>query len=268
MQADADRLFDSGNSSDLTVVCKEAEFKVHKAVLCPRSTFFSNACNSAFLVSWLKAMCSCPILIMSQEAKTNRVVLNDEDPDKIRAFLLFCYVQAYITPNSEPLEEQFIKHITLYAMGEKYGVPALKVYAAKAFKKLLPINGYEAKIVTPRIIENVYTCTVKTDRPLRNVLVSYLKRVVFNSEGFTELESLLETVDGLAYDLLDAQVGLYMDHTMLSCRNPSCKDYVLGPFHVDVGSRTDKVRRKCRNCDWMDYVLVFPYEDDDDEDED
>jgi hypothetical protein len=40
-------LLKSAKYSDLTLVCKGKEFCVHRAVLCPKSTFFDTACSKA-----------------------------------------------------------------------------------------------------------------------------------------------------------------------------------------------------------------------------
>jgi hypothetical protein len=39
------RLRDNGAYSDLTIKCGDAEFRVHKCIVCPQSTFFRNACE-------------------------------------------------------------------------------------------------------------------------------------------------------------------------------------------------------------------------------
>ena len=39
------RLYESGEYSDLTVVCGRDVYNVHKAIVCPRSEFFSKACR-------------------------------------------------------------------------------------------------------------------------------------------------------------------------------------------------------------------------------
>jgi len=38
-------IYESGDYSDLTVICGGDVYKVHKAIICPRSDFFSKACR-------------------------------------------------------------------------------------------------------------------------------------------------------------------------------------------------------------------------------
>ena len=43
-------IFGSSKYSDLTVCCGSDVYKVHRAVICPRSDFFAAACDSGFKV--------------------------------------------------------------------------------------------------------------------------------------------------------------------------------------------------------------------------
>ena len=36
--------------SDITIRCGVDEYKLHRAIICPRSTFFAAACNGEFMV--------------------------------------------------------------------------------------------------------------------------------------------------------------------------------------------------------------------------
>ena len=37
--------------SDITVRCGSTEYKLHRSIICPRSTFFAAACKEEFMVS-------------------------------------------------------------------------------------------------------------------------------------------------------------------------------------------------------------------------
>jgi hypothetical protein len=41
-------LLQSPKFSDLILACPDQEFQVHRAIVCPHSAFFSNACTGAF----------------------------------------------------------------------------------------------------------------------------------------------------------------------------------------------------------------------------
>jgi len=45
------QLLQSAKYSDLIVVCKDHEFPVHRAIVCPHSKFFDTACSGGFKAS-------------------------------------------------------------------------------------------------------------------------------------------------------------------------------------------------------------------------
>jgi hypothetical protein len=47
------RLYIDHKYADLTIVCGEQTWLVHKAIVCPRSLFFEKACSSGFKVQFL-----------------------------------------------------------------------------------------------------------------------------------------------------------------------------------------------------------------------
>lgn len=60
------RLHVSGRFSDLTVVCNEKQWAVHKAIVCSRSGFFDGACSGSF-----------------REAGTGVINLSEDDQDAV-----------------------------------------------------------------------------------------------------------------------------------------------------------------------------------------
>ena len=44
-------LFTTGKYSDFTVFCGNREFRLHRSIVCPRSSFFASALDSNFVVS-------------------------------------------------------------------------------------------------------------------------------------------------------------------------------------------------------------------------
>ncbi len=53
------RLYRNGAYSDLVVESADKQYRVHKAVVCTRSSFFAAACEGPFKVScWSNVVCS------------------------------------------------------------------------------------------------------------------------------------------------------------------------------------------------------------------
>ncbi|KAM3546351.1 hypothetical protein ARSEF1564_000839 [Beauveria bassiana] len=74
------RLFDEGAYSDLTIVCGDDRYRVHKAIVCPRSKFFASACNGPF-----------------QEGESGVVHLPEDDPLAIKMMIHYFYHLDYPT---------------------------------------------------------------------------------------------------------------------------------------------------------------------------
>ncbi|KAI6758241.1 hypothetical protein HG530_010481 [Fusarium avenaceum] len=74
-------LFKTGDYSDLTIVCGDDRYKVHKAVVCPRSPFFKKACDGNV-----------------EESQTNEVKLPDDDPVAVRMMIEYLYRHTYTPP--------------------------------------------------------------------------------------------------------------------------------------------------------------------------
>ncbi|KAF2434607.1 hypothetical protein EJ08DRAFT_676060 [Tothia fuscella] len=69
LTASLSKLYESGLYSDLTISCGDDTYKAHKAIVCPRSEFFSRACREG---RW-------------KEGEEGHVVLYRDDPDTARA---------------------------------------------------------------------------------------------------------------------------------------------------------------------------------------
>lgn len=50
MHVDIGRLYETRYFSDLTIVCGDREWKMHRSVVCFQSEFFMKACTGEFLV--------------------------------------------------------------------------------------------------------------------------------------------------------------------------------------------------------------------------
>ncbi|KAF4946278.1 hypothetical protein FGADI_11304 [Fusarium gaditjirri] len=74
-------LLKTGDYSDLVISCGKDQYRVHKAIICPRSHFFKAACDGKF-----------------KEAQTGTIDLPDDDPIAVRMMIEYLYHDAYVPP--------------------------------------------------------------------------------------------------------------------------------------------------------------------------
>lgn len=80
--------------SDMIIICGQKEYKVHRAIICPRSTFFTAAFKGQFKVSiyWEDHGSKAD---GEQEATTATITLDDDDPSTVDRMLLYLYTLDY-----------------------------------------------------------------------------------------------------------------------------------------------------------------------------
>ncbi|CAH0056208.1 unnamed protein product [Clonostachys solani] len=188
-------LFNSGLYSDLTVICGDDKYLVHKAVICPRSTFFEGACRHNF-----------------KEAITGEINLPADDPTAVKIMMNHFYNLNYsdgsattsetdpALPGDKTSKFSLLVHAKVYSLAEKYGIASLKKLAVDKFerqarKELDGEDFLEAAV-------EAYTGTVQADRELRDEVVRTitLHMDVLKQESFREATSGLDIgVDVLVY---------------------------------------------------------------------
>jgi hypothetical protein len=201
----------------LTITCGNDEYKVHKAIICPRSTFFAAACNGRF-----------------QEGKSGIVVLADDDPEAVELMIHYFYYFDYTTQaevqnkltvetlrqassmspsatlaqHEKALRDRFgafntmapsiTVHSRVYALGEKYDIQGLKHLSLEKFKKEAKTHWDSDDFITA--IVEVYTSTVDGDRGMRDAVVEaiYQHTSVLDKKPMQEVVRRLD----LCFDLM------------------------------------------------------------------
>ncbi|KAF5561716.1 speckle-type POZ [Fusarium napiforme] len=224
------KLYETEMYADLEIACGGDVHKVHKAIVCPRSTFFTAACNGNF-----------------EEGLDGMINLPDDDPAVVREMIFYLYNldlvgYEFIPEDGNLIEEdlsdteyddetmrrwqrqhhsRFVgnrrvkglvaklgvrigppKNLPLfakvYAIGEKYGIPGLKAIALSKFETLAKAyaNTNDFRIAA----EEVYTSTIDQDRGMRDVVVKTVEENValLNDADFEALAKNTE----LGHDLL------------------------------------------------------------------
>ncbi|QGI70651.1 hypothetical protein CEK26_002985 [Fusarium fujikuroi] len=208
-------LYRTGLYSDLTITCQGDTHRVHKAIVCPRSSFFTAACNGNF-----------------KEGLEGMINLPDDDHSAVRIMVYYFYNldlagYPYIPEDGNFVEEKLSKteygdeekqllesrghrfvgrrkvkgqvlklgarigpssnlrlFAKVYALGEKYGIPGLKTIAVGKFKTLA--KAYAQTEDFKFAAQEVYTSTIDQDRGLRDVVVKTVEENLglLNHEAF------------------------------------------------------------------------------------
>ncbi|KAK8155207.1 hypothetical protein IWX90DRAFT_50240 [Phyllosticta citrichinensis] len=119
-------LWEEGLFSDVTVRTRDAEYRLHKTILCEKSAFFFKALNG----KWKE----------SEEGIVNMMHLN---PSTAKAMLQYIYLGEYDLHDIDvPFADQLFDHVDIHAAGIMYSVDGLPEIAARNFEYVFR-NGDE-----------------------------------------------------------------------------------------------------------------------------
>ncbi|KAF2103787.1 hypothetical protein NA57DRAFT_50656 [Rhizodiscina lignyota] len=198
-----DKLYKTHNYADLTIICGDVKFPVHKLVVCPQSTFLTNACK----FGW-------------KESSKNEIVLNDinidvpaADPKLITHMIYYFYHFDYLTDEGAsgnrtyvppgkrgPEASSPVTHALMYAIADYYDIPGLKKAAERKYDAVVKKCSHHSSFVES--IPIVYSMTPDSDRGLRNIVVSTLGESM-HLVGGQALNAIVRETKALAFDLLE-----------------------------------------------------------------
>ncbi|CRG91090.1 hypothetical protein PISL3812_08138 [Talaromyces islandicus] len=170
--------FNSSRFSDLTIVTKDQEFKVHKLIVCALSDYFSRL----FENNW-------------KETTENVVRLDEDEPRSVEAMIHFMYGFSYDSSGSDRGRvSPMLFNVKVYQVGDKYSVPKLKEEAREKF--ITAVKACWEMDDFPVAITEAYSTTPREDRGLRDPLVQtsleHLDVLLKNEEFKHVLRNILE----------------------------------------------------------------------------
>ncbi|TLD36088.1 Leptomycin B resistance protein pmd1 [Venturia nashicola] len=148
-------LLNSKDFSDLTLTCKDKVFKAHKAVICPQSRFFYNACKKNTF----------------KESETGNIDLSHDDVAAVEAMYRYFYGCDY-DDLAKKNSNAMLLHVRVYCLAHKYEIKTLETLAADQFQKTARADFNSTSLPTfSRVVREIYKNTQESDKRLRNLAV-------------------------------------------------------------------------------------------------
>ncbi|KAL8783045.1 MAG: hypothetical protein Q9195_009499 [Heterodermia aff. obscurata] len=163
------KLFMTGNYSDFTVFCGGREFRLHRSIVCPQSSFFATALDGSFVEAGnkvIRLLEDDPVVVMrmiqflytSEYDETTQITVKQDNEDGPKNDLM-TQAEAY---------EHLACHVQLYAAADKYDIEDLK-YLAKS-KLEMSISGRWPIPFFPVLVQGILNSTPPKDRGLREII--------------------------------------------------------------------------------------------------
>ncbi|OQO00434.1 hypothetical protein B0A48_13783 [Cryoendolithus antarcticus] len=156
-----DSLLKTGAFSDFVIKGHGGrEWKVHKAVICPQSSYFMRACSGSFTVRSssppIMGKAASTSLTVFQEAKMGCIDLSTDDVPALDALLTYMYNGVLTKPDlvaddkgsRHPARQQIVFHVlNVHILADKFDVATLTALTADEFMyavmrfRLQPVFG-------------------------------------------------------------------------------------------------------------------------------
>lgn len=148
-------LFQTGDFSDLTLICGDREFKVHKFPLYTQSAYFKKLLGSGF-----------------KEGKERTIALHDDDPEALDVLIHYLYRHRIDinSTNTKPMT----RAVEIYGVADKYTVPSLCALAAKRFNDVLDPTADLDDFITA--IKTIDSSVYSGDRTLWDTVIRVTRK--------------------------------------------------------------------------------------------
>ncbi|KAI6859798.1 hypothetical protein KC338_g7209 [Hortaea werneckii] len=106
---------------------------------------------------------------------------------------------------SHPVETHLLLHTQVYALAEKYDIPALKALARQKFEMAVACNYDSPEL--PDAIEEIYCSTLDTDRGLRDVILELFRSYPVLAST-PDMLQVIKDLPSLAMELFKLERGI------------------------------------------------------------
>ncbi|PNP79251.1 hypothetical protein FNYG_07327 [Fusarium nygamai] len=237
-------VLETGELSDLTIICGNNRYRVHKLILSTGSKFFKVACTGTYkesdgeinlpdddpaavrkMIGYLYNIDYNPTRTQMPDYEDDvEAELSDTEYDGEARYRMKLFGAEFIKrkrikqlkeherggwkAEESPISSQLCLQAKVYALGEKYGMQGLKNAAKGAFESEIQIGNVGVDEFA-EAVEEVYTSTVSEDRGLRDVVVRMIEQDILLLDHVVVREVMRAT--DFALDVL-----LYMSQGMRS----------------------------------------------------
>ena len=192
--------------SDMTVVCGEHIFRVHKAIICSAFPFFAKCLESAF-----------------KESHTSTVTIGETEPFTLGLALIYIYTKGYdigdarnvwvnVKDATEAQSQRFsttINSLLVYELAGRLLMPEMQKYASEKFKSNLNGHKWDVKKLKEEgtmyadlcdVLKQVYQRLPEDDTDIRVQATYYAARLAYASTSSTvQLADLLNEFEPVAF---------------------------------------------------------------------
>lgn len=226
------RLYAQDSLSDLTIICGSRTYKVHKAILCPRSAWFEAACRR----DGFREGSDNVITIEAASDSPGADNVGKDFEEAVAHMIYYFYHMEYKVKqapskaeNSEPVNKtaaspasaeqdladlysqkstaegrNLTMHAHVYSTAVKYGVAGLEALAAYNFDLTLSEGMSTSDFAAALSV--VFTTTAPDKPLLKDLLTDVLADMVREDFGLvkdTDIATAINNVEGLALELLE-----------------------------------------------------------------
>ncbi|TIA67442.1 hypothetical protein D6C76_08689 [Aureobasidium pullulans] len=210
------KLHESGAYSDLKIVCGSETYNVHKAIICPQSTFFKAACRPNAFQEGQTGVIEIPVSSGRDAAfYKNPIAIEEFDWDldvetatSVKLMIHYLYHHDYLEQadsfrtafpaSTERLGQGILaQHSRMYAMGEKYGIPGLKALATTRYKEM----SWKTDLGLTAAIMIAFKGTHDQDTRLRSTVLSQLDALRLIFKGYPDVQKILSETPEIAQEL-------------------------------------------------------------------
>ncbi|KAK3659700.1 hypothetical protein LTR56_001063 [Elasticomyces elasticus] len=214
-------LWKDNKHADITVICAERSWRVHKVILCAQSPFFAKACDGDFKASGLDG---------SMEAQTGVITLKEDDPSAVAAMLGYVYNFDYPddanVDNAEPMAP-IMFNLQIFVIADKYDIPHLCRIRRTKFCQRVNEGWKDAAFA--EVAALVFGDDAGAASQFRDVVVGvateHCSELSQDDVVGARFQEVVSSVPALGLALWRKQIGVrdYPDHHWCQCPSKDCE---------------------------------------------